>query len=366
MKTLKTLIITVFCMAVCGLFAGCEHHDLCYHHVHIVKIRLAFDWQDAPDANPEGMTVYFYPEDECRSGESEGNNTIRMDFRGKEGGEIDIPIGRYRIIAYNNDSEVCFGNMTDYYSQHHIRTRDAEITEMMGGMSVRATRVARPDGTEDERVALAPDQMWGCNATEVEITEYGVKYKCFPMEEKDEWVGLEPIVTEHVITLYPHDLICHYSYEIRNVEGLSLLTDACAAITGMSPTFSISRMMQSDDVATIPLAARKSGDDKIVGEFLTFGHPADNAGKHRFALYAWIATKQTSSSGTRAVEPRFFGKDEENFDVTLQCDTAPDQRNVHLIIDGLDLTEGGTLVPPGSFDPNFGDWGEKNFDLIVK
>ena len=48
---------------VCGLLSmilfSCEHKDLCYHHPHVAVVKLEFDWKNAPQANPEGMCVFF-------------------------------------------------------------------------------------------------------------------------------------------------------------------------------------------------------------------------------------------------------------------------------------------------------------------
>ena len=43
------------------------------------------------------MCVFFYPE--------EGGEPVRFDFTGKTGGEIDIKVGRYKVLCYNNDTE---------------------------------------------------------------------------------------------------------------------------------------------------------------------------------------------------------------------------------------------------------------------
>lgn len=363
--TVKHLVHWFLVSLVFFMTMSCEHHDLCYHHEHIVRIRLEFDWCDAPDADPLGMVVFFYPEGECRSDENIGAGTIRLDLRGKHGAEIDIPVGAYRIIAYNNDTEACFGIFTDIFSQHRIHTRNAWITVHAQDFVSDTSDLPRPDGTADQPVVDQPDQIWGCSATDVIITEHGIKYKCFPLEEKEDWIGLPPVVTENVITLYPHDLVCHYSYEIRNVKGMSLVRNLCAAITGMSPAFVMADMMQASELTTIPLPAVRSDDNTIKGEFLTFGHPIENNDRHHMALYAWMSTSpETRKKTSRAYEAKFFGNT-ENFDVTLQCDTASDQRHVHLIIDGLDFTNGNTELPPGSYNPDFGEWEEENFDITI-
>lgn len=137
------------------------------------------------------------------------------------------------------------------------------------------------------------------------------------------------------------------------MKGLPAVTDACAAITGMSPVFNMSSMTPSATTSTLPLNARAYGNSAIRGDFKTFGHPLDFF-PHRFALYVWTTGKT----------PVFFGKDEDNFDLTLQVDTAPDPRRVHLVIDSLDLTKGGEdFVLPGGFQPGFGEWNENNEDI---
>ena len=94
---MKTRIQTILCGLLVMVLFSCEHKNLCYHHPHIATIHIEFDWKNAPLADPEGMCVFFYPE--------EGGKPIRFDFTGKTGGQIDIKIGKYRILCYNNDTE---------------------------------------------------------------------------------------------------------------------------------------------------------------------------------------------------------------------------------------------------------------------
>ncbi len=352
------LIILLILIVFSATLSSCDNKELCYNHNHYVKLKVEFDWQDAPEANPYGMSVYFYPEDDYLGENFDGiiHSMERFDLNAKDGGEIQLPKGRYRVITYNNDTELAFGRNTDNFNMHHLFTRNASITELADGFNVRDEDRPRPKGTEDQNVVAQPDNVWGCYAMDVEIDENGVSYRCFPFSEKDNWKAIPPTVTQHVITLYPHDQICHYSYEVRNVKNIGIISNACAAITGMSPTLHLGSEKSGDSPTTLPLEAKPDGASTIRGEFLTFGHPADDLHPHKFGLYIW----------TNGGKSLFFGKDEERFDVTSQVDNAPNRRRVHIIIDGLPLdtvqneTNGG-----GGFHPDFGEWNEEREDLVM-
>lgn len=342
MKFYKVIVFLI--LALVGI--SCNHKDLCYHHPHIVKLRLEFDWRDAPEANPAGMSVYFYP--------MEGTDapTRRIDFLGKKGGDIDIQVGHYRVIAYNNDTEVSQFGDTHSYDTHHIFTRNGDLFEAIPGVAA-GTGAPRPKGTEGENVVVVPDEVYGCYAMDVEVTETGVSYKCFPLDEKENWYGKDPIVTEHVITLYPHDYLCVYTYEIRNVKGLDGVTQMCATLSGMSPKLLLGDETLHKECVTLPFGAEADEDGTtITGRFLTFGHHDENAEPHMMGLYVWM------KDGSRY----FYGAEGGKFDVTDQVHSAPDRRRVHIIIDGLELP---TPFDEGSMDPGFDDWLEIDTDIIV-
>ncbi len=338
----------LFFFLVFLLIASCDHKELCYHHDHKVTLRMAFDWRDAPEASPAGMVVWFYPIDGTEGG------TLRIDLPGLNGGEVHVPAGKYHVISYNNDTELSRFDGSGAFHTHRIFTREGSILEpALGSRSPRTdTPLPRPAGTENERVVVSPDEVWGCNALDVEVTEQGVSYLCFPLEEKDDWYGRPPIVTEHVITLYPHELLCHYSYEVRNVKNLEAVTNMCGVLTGMSPTLHLHDESPGTECVSIPLPAYRADDTTIRGEFLTFGHHAGNGTPHRFGLYVWL----------REGKKLFYGKDEEDFDVTGQVHAAPDPRWVHFIIDGLDLP---SVVSDEGWEPSFEDWHEVHEDINV-
>ena len=299
-------------LAAALLLTGCVHKELCYNHPHTVSVRVEFDWRDAPEAAPEGMCVYFYPLD--------GGGGTRFDFKGTEGGEVELTVGSYLVLCYNNDTESVQFYNTDDFDTHGAYTREGNVLEPMYGNAANYT-APRADGSEEERVVICPDMMWGSNDTEVYILD----------------------MEENVVTLYPHELVCTYTYEVRNVRNLDHLEQMSGSISGMSGMMTLSSEELDDECVTIPFASHSDGVSLVTGEFYTFGHHPDNVEPHRMVFYAVMDDGK-----------KYCFKGAENLDVTSQIHEAPDQRHVHIIIDGLDLPqpiEGGS-----GFDPSIDDW----------
>lgn len=312
-------------LAAVWILSACEHKELCYEYPHMASVRVDFDWRDAPDASPAGMCVFFYPEDE------EGR-VRRYDFRGTNGGQIDIPVGRYRVLCYNNDTEAVLFDGTESYDNHRAFTRDGDLFESIYGST--ATHAPRADGAEGERVVISPDMMWGCTATKVDIDA--------------------PIVhANQVVTLYPHELVCTYTYEIRHVTGLENASQMCGSLSGMAPSLLLATETLDSECVTLPFAASFDDDSTVVGRFLTFGHAPENPQPHRMLLYVWMR------DGSRFC----YGTEGGKFDVTEQIHSAPDRRHVHLVIDGLDLPK--PIGDDDNFDASADDWQEINEDIHI-
>ena len=343
-SAISLLLKALFAVVLPLLLAGCDHKELCLHHDHTVRLRVNFDWRDAPEANPEGMVVFFYPED------PEGRY-YRFDFRGTEGGYVDVAKGRYKMLTYNNDTYAINFLDTDTHDRHQAITREANVLEPMETRA--ADNIPRAPGSEQERVVLCPDEIWGCNAVDVEVTALGVTYVCNPFisSSEDEYQG--PTVTEHVITLFPHPMTCLYTYEVRNVRNINLIEAMSASLSGMSPSLYLFNEELHREPVTLPFEASKSQDGRIVGRFITFGHHEENTQSHRMMLYIRTYDGRQFS----------FGSQSDKFDVTDQVHSAPDRRRVHLIIDGIDVPT--PVDPPGSMDPQVDDWPEVNYDIEV-
>lgn len=327
-------------MTLSVLLSSCEHKDLCYHHPHTKTLRVEFDWRDAPDANPEGMCVFFYPLD------GEDAPQRRFDFTGKTGGGIEIQVGRYRVLCYNNDTESVLLRGTDAFDTHEGYTREGSIFESIYGSG--ANYAPKAKEAEDERVVISPDMIWGCAALDVEISETGVSYLCFPESEREDWSGKPAVSTEQVITLYPHELVCTYTYEVRNVKNLKYATQMCGSLSGMAPSLLFGDESLGTECVTIPFESVSDGVSTITGRFYTFGHHEENTAPHKLLLYVWFV------DGSKYYY---------TFDVTDQIHSAPDKRHVHIIINGLDFPQ--PIGNGSGFQPSVDDWQTVEEDIIM-
>lgn len=343
---LKFVFHLILAALLPALLVSCEHKELCYQHPHRATLRLVFEWQDAPDANPEGMCVFFYPVSE--DGIDDGRRMVRYDFMGKEGGEVELVEGRYRVIAYNNDTEACQFSGISSFDTHRVFTRDGNLFESIVGSGA-----LPPRANDAERIVISPDMMWGCSVEELEITAEGVTYISIPESGRDTWSGVPVHSVDRVIYLYPHELVCEYTYEVRNVENLKYATQMCGSLSGMAPSLYFGDESLGSECVTIPFAAESDGVSRITGRFYTFGHNTDNPQEHRMMFYVWM------QDGGKF----YFGATEDRFNVTTQVHNAPDKRHVHIIIDGLGLPT--PMEGDDSFNPSVDDWQEINQDITI-
>lgn len=316
------------------LLVACEHKEFCYQHPHIKTIRVEFDWKDAPDADPKGMCVFFYPTD--------GGSPQRVDFTGMTGGEVELRTGSYRVMCYNNDTESVLFADTHNFDTHTGYTREGNVLEPIYGNA--ANYAPRAAGSEEERVVITPDMMWGCVASDVEVFDTGISYECRPLEMADRADGT-PTVDEQVITLYPHELVCTYTYEVHNVKNLKHAVQMCGTISGMAPSLLFGDESLDKECVTLPFAAVSDGVSTITGKFYTFGHNEENADPHRMIFYIVMDDGQKYAYGTDG---------SSRFNVTSQVHDAPDRRHVHIVINGLDLP---TPIENGNgFNVGADDW----------
>lgn len=338
---IKNLLPLMIVGMMVSVVSSCNHKDLCFAHPHTTKLRVVYDWSDAPDATPRGMCVFFYSQDNP-------GNYYRFDFSNISGGDIELPEGRYMLVTYNNDTEAVRFSATNDFSSHLAYTRNGDLLEPMYGNGV----VSSTQTDNGERVVISPDGLWGCHTTDVTVSKQGVTYT-FERFTRAETSQPTSGATYQTILLYPHDMLCHYSYEVRNVENADHINRVSASISGLSPTLAVASETLSSEHVTIPVPAQAFATKRqITGSFLTFGNNDAVATPHKMTFFIVM------DDGTK-----YRLKDSSNLDVTSQVDDAPDRRHVHIIIDGLKLPD----AKPGDegFNPSVDDWGVHNEDLKI-
>ena len=97
-----------------------------------------------------------------------------------------------------------------------------------------------------------------------------------------------------------------------------------------------------EECVTIPFDAAVSADKTLVtGSLLAFGHCPSVQNRHRLTVYAVLADQS-----------RWY----YTYDVTDQIHSAPNQRDVHIVLDGLPLPK--PIVNGGGFQPTVDEWQE--------
>lgn len=295
------------------VFSSCEHKDLCYDHPHTVPFQVLFDWREAPEASPASMSLYLFPQQ---------GKSIRNEFTDAAGGELRAAYGRYDVLCVNSDTEVVEYRNTERYETFEVTTRTTTLFPGLSSLGVRAPAPPMAPGTEDERIAAAPEMLWG-----------------------DHFGGFELSRQQLTLTLYPAVSVCSYTVEIRHAENLEHTTALSASLSGLSGGVLIGAGRLSEERVTVPFEVSVAEDQTtLTGELTVFGHCPAEQTAHTLTVYAVL------SDGSKWYY---------TYDVTDQIHSAPDQRNIHILLDGLPLPE----PEPGGFNPSVGDWEEVNVDI---
>lgn len=321
LERMNHVLLAIAVLAVLSL-TSCEHKDLCHDSLHVVNVKVVFDWRKAPDAAPASMSLYLFP--------THGGEALRYEFTDRNGGIIRVPVGHYDAFCLNSDTENVTYRNTGSKTTFEVTTRTADLLSGLSALGVRSASVPRARGTEDERIVLPPDMLWSDHA---------------------EGIGLNQETAAPTITLYPAVSVCRYTVEIRNAKNLKYVSGVGSSISGLAggllPGAGADAL--TGERVTIPFDA-VTGKDKdgektvITGGLLTFGHKAGN--NHTLTVYAVLA------DGSKWYY---------TYDVTDQIHSAPDPRNVHIVLDGLPLPK--PIVNGGGFQPEVEDWQTVPIDI---
>lgn len=305
-------------VTVLGL-TSCNHKDL-FEEVNFGShINVVFDWRYAPDGDPASMGLMMF--------DTDGANPINFNFQNKTGGTIRLPFSDYIAVCMNNDdTDWAVTESTDRIDDIKISTGDATVLQAAGLVS-RALPRARD--AEDERMAKTPGMLWTDRVDSISL----------PVTDK-----------VHTITLYPEERICRYTVDIYDVTNISNLSgsEIDATISGMAEGFHPGREKTTETYATMAfILTPDEQTNSLHAEFLTFGETEAAEKPHTLSLY--MITEDGNKWHYTA-------------DVTSQVSEAPDPRNVHIVIRGVNLPSKGDPIT-GGVTADVNDWQTVNIDL---
>ncbi|WP_290541035.1 DUF5119 domain-containing protein [Alistipes sp.] len=298
--------------AILTTMASCKHKELCYDHPHSTDVNVVFDWTKAPQASPKSMALYLFPE--------KGGEALRYEFTDHKGGSIRVPTEKYKAVCLNSDTK----NITypDIRTQQtfYVSTPSTQLLAKMNLSEAAIANAPRAEGTEKEPVHLAPDMIWTAHMEDIDLKN----------------------AKEPTITLYPEQSVSTCTVEIRNAKNLKYVNAISGTLSSMAAGLFPGKGSDalSEDRVTIPFEAKMTPDKGIIdGQLRMFGHCSSRQTQHSLIIYAVLADAS---------------KWYHTYDVTDQVHNAPDQRNIHIVLDGLPIPK--PLGDGSGFNPSVDNW----------
>ena len=292
-----------YILILCGMAAlsGCRQKEIVCPGNDPHRVDVMFMWDNAPGAEVDGMAVYFYPLDN-------GGRMWRFNIAGRDGGAVELPLGRYRMLAVNNDLPgITFSDQTSF-----------------DGFIASARRVG-PAGADG--VVGSTGMLYGGCVKDIDVTICGVTYTMNDGAVKECPFGL--------IRCYPDSLATVYNVTLGDVIGMERVRSASATLCGVASTLSVATGASGETACSIGLGL--SADEErtsLSGCTMGLGTPR---GVPSFELIVTV----TCTDGHVV---------QKSFDVTGQILASRTPHNVFIRIDGLEIPEVDPDTPPGDDD----------------
>lgn len=314
MKNISSNIISALLFVS---LASCEHKDIVWPGESVREVTVKFEWDNAPDADPEGMSLYFFPQ-------SPYGEVWKFDIAGREGGTVELPTGDYQMVAYNTGVQGVKIEGTDSYE-----------SIMAAAMSTGKEGVVTPVGT-----------MYGATVSHIEVTECGVRYITSAGTIKE--------CGQSLVRCIPDSITTDYTVIVKNVEGTAGVSTVKASLEGVGSGVYLSDSEVSGIPSSVvfPLSV-DNGNSMLYGKTSAFA-PAMVKNDYELQIAVTFSNQKTIAC---------------KYDVTAQVVNSHSMRNVLIIVDGLSIPHPGDPDYPdddiGGIDTDVEGWVTIETDILV-
>ena len=320
----QSLLFTIHSSLFTLLLTSCDYKELCYDHNHLTNLELTFDWAQAEEANPEGMTVQFYDLT------APAADPVRYDLKGRYGGQIELLPSTWNAVAYNYDTETILYRGMESIETLEAYTRESSIEE--GTQIQTRAEMPRPAEAQDQPVILEPDML------------YGAVGQAFTLDFD---------APERIVTLQSQERVCDVVITIHNVPNLNYTSQFGGALTGLSPSVFMHSARLGEGLVTEAFTAQEIDETTLQMEFRIFGHcPHHDEGivnTHLLTIYAILAD---GSKWYYTVDIT---------DEMHQDSPDSDEYHINLDIDGLPIPK--PIVNGSGFQPSIDGWQSIEIDV---
>lgn len=318
---MKNYILLIFSVFVIAFTSACDHKDIeledDLNRTSSGRTVIVYDWRYAPDANPASMELCLYPH-----GQPEH---LSFNLLGRDGGEISLPNGTYDAISMNNDDlDWALYRRTNDKDDFEVYTHNAEE---FGAYKYLCNYLNKTRADESARLAATPEMSWSTRHNEITVTDTD---------------------GDQIITLYPREIVCHYTVTVQNVKNIDSARGEVlnGTLSGMAEGYRHGSSISTDTPVTMPFTMTADvSSNSLHGEFFTFGECNSVKAKHELRVFLFLSDGSVF---------------EHSFDVDRQVAEAPDPTHVNIIVSGLEFPEN---EPSGGLEPEVKDWNTEVIDI---
>lgn len=209
-----TFLITLSVLAVT---TSCEHKEIVCPTSE--NLNVVFEWDKASNADVDGMTLFFYPLEE--------NERIwRFDIAGRDGGNVNLPSGKYELIACNNDLPGIILEDTESASTLHASVRNLAIGH-------------------DTEVYSNSGMLYCAEIRKLEITPCGVRY-LLPN-------GTYKECPRGIVRCQPDSIATVFNVKLTNISGMQYIHSATVALENVRASIALESDLPSEIPATLAI-----------------------------------------------------------------------------------------------------------------